>query len=154
IEGLDTPAIDVVAGLTVGRVRARAAGEGVVAGAADHQVVAVVPVDRIVPLTADEDVVVIPAVERQRLDATAGQGRGADDDVPARRVNRQRVVGRLGVGDGGRHLRGEDRHRAAAAGEAHDVHADGAVDGHRVGRGIAGPVDAEVEIDVGDVGRG
>ena len=144
---------DVKAGAAVDRVGAGAAVERVVAVAALDEVVAVVAVDRVVALAADEDVVVVAAVERQE-DTGARKAGGADEVGAGQGVDRQGVVGRLGVGDRDVSDGRGERDGPGAAGEAHHVHAGRAVDDDRVGRAVAGAGDAEVEVDGVHVGRG
>src|SRR5262249_54455215 len=149
VERFDAAPVDVVAGAAVGRVGAGAAGEGVFAGAAEQQIIAGVAVERVVALAADEDVVVVAAVERQ-LDTVVRQGGRADDVVAAQGVDRQGIVGRLSVRDRDDDRRAGERHGPRAAGNAHDVHRDRAVDGDGVDGVVSGPVDAEVDVHVGD----
>ena len=143
---------------------ARIPGEGVVAGSQQCHVGAAVPVDRVVPVTGVEDVVaaaagdrVVPgAAVRGELDRARGEARGVDRVVAVGRVDRERVVGGLGVRDVHRRCEAGHAGRTVAAGDRDRVLAVGAVDDHLVRLAVGGSeVDVQlVDLRCGQVVRG
>ena len=88
------------------------------------------------------------------LTEVRGEARGVDGVGARQRVDRERVVRGLRVGDA--HRRGEAGHGrgAVAPCDLDRVRAGGAVDDDVIGRAVAGAVRAEVDVHRGDAGSG
>src|SRR5262245_15490115 len=135
---------------------ARVPGKDVVAGDAEHDVIAPAPFDHVVAVTTDEDVVAVAAVLGQR-DGVGRQARGVYHVVAGQGIDLQLIVGGLGAGDV--HLRRQAGHLdpAAVSSDRDGIVAVGAVDDDRVRGAVAGAAARgrrQVDVHLGHVGAG
>src|SRR5262249_6956717 len=150
------PAVDAVAavaGIPDERVVAVAELGGVVAAPADDEVTAVTADERVVALAAGDGVVAGAAVDGQP-DHIGRQAARVDRVIAVAAFDREKMAG-LGIGR--RHLLGEPGRGDGGAhvGAADLVVASRAVDGHRVGRAVAGALSvAEIDRHLRHAGAG
>ena len=126
----------------------------VISGRAEQDIVVVAAVNHIASAAANEDVVAIAAIDGE-LDLPGNEAGGIDESIgTSQPVDGQRIVGGLLAGD--QHLRGEPAHHHGRTGQAyhHMVGAARAVDDHRVGRSVAGAATGcpQVDLDPSDIG--
>ena len=143
-----------VAGVPLEHIVARAKESDVVAVVTEDEVVAVAGQHDVGALAAEHGVVARPGVDRE-LDHAGRQGGGGDAVVAAQRVDDQRVVRALRLGDVDLGREPDHRNRAAGAHHIDDIVAVGAVGDHRVGGAIARhPADRprQADIQLRDVG--
>src|SRR5262245_6122652 len=139
------PLEDVVAGTHAGDVVALVAVDEVVAVAAQQQV----------GTLAAEDPVVARAAVQGQLDDTGRQCGGRQAVVAVQRLDAERVVGPLGVGDVHRGRQPDHGGRGPLAEDVDGVVAVGAVDDDGVGLAVAAAArGAQVQVDLGQGGAG